>query len=391
MTRLKPSLSLFQITFLGVGTMIGAGIYVLVGKVAGISGALSIWAFIAATLIVSFSAYSHGYLAKLFPSSAGAAEYVTQAFNSRFLTTTIGLGVLLTGIVSSATLINGFHGYLSELVALPQWLVISILSLILFLVASQPVNTSVNFAVAITIVELLGLALVILFAQTGDFEPHYRNPSWSTDDLQLILAGAFVAFYAYVGFEDMVNLSEEVKKPESTMLLAVMLALIVTSVLYVLVVWVAINALPVDQLANSDAPFSTILAHTPWLAKTISLIGLVAIINGALVQILMGSRMLYGLGRDKLLPSPLTKLSGKRIPINATLLVALLVWLFALSLPLLTLAKLTSGIILAVFALVNASAAVIAFRRHQYGSLLIACIGTLLSILFVMSGISGSH
>jgi len=389
--RLKPTLSLFQITFLGVGTMVGAGIYVLVGKVAGISGGLSLWAFLAATLIVSFSAYSHGYLAKLFPSSAGAAEYVTQAFASRYLTTTVGLGVLLTGIVSSAALINGFHGYLNELIVLPKWLVVSVLALVLFLISSQPVKTSVNFAVAITTLELLGLLLVVLFAQSGDFEVQYLPQTWSMNEVHLIMAGAFVAFYAYVGFEDMVNLSEEVEKPETTMLPAVMLALLITSGLYMLVVWVALNALPINQLADSDAPFSMILAHEPWLAKIISLIGLIAIINGALVQILMGARMLFGLSRDGLLPKMLTKLSTKQIPINATLLVAILVWLFALWLPLLTLAKLTSGIILMVFTLVNASAVIVGYRKQHYGTVVIAMIGTALSLLFVVSGVSGTH
>ena len=141
MKTLKASLSLFQITFLGVGTMVGAGIYVLVGKVAGLSGGLSLWAFLAAALIVSFSAYSHGFLAKHIPSSAGAAEYVYRAFHSSHLTLAVGLGVLLTGVISSAALVNGFYGYLSELIFLPQWLVITGLTGILFITATQTVNT----------------------------------------------------------------------------------------------------------------------------------------------------------------------------------------------------------------------------------------------------------
>ncbi len=391
MKRLKASLSLFQITFLGVGTMVGAGIYVLVGKIAGISGGLSIWAFIAAAVIVSFSAYSHGYLAKHIPSSAGAAEYANRAFHSPKLTLAVGLGVLLTGIVSSATLANGFYGYLNEFIILPKWLVITGLTSILFIVASQAVNSSVNFAVAITFLELAGLLIVILFTKSGHFEPVLKSSSWSLSDMQLIMAGAFVAFYAYVGFEDIVNLAEEVERPEKTMLPAVMLALVLTTVLYLLVAWVAIHALPISQLAQSDAPFAAMLAHTPWLAKSISLIGLVAIVNGALVQILMGSRMLFGLSRDRRLPAFLHALNSKHIPINATLLVAVLVWVFALALPLITLAKLTSGIILIVFTVVNVAAVIIAMGKQQHVSASIALTGAVLSILFVGGGISGSH
>lgn len=371
--------------------MVGAGIYVLVGKVAGLSGGFTLWAFIAATVIVSFSAYSHGFLAKHIPSSAGAAEYVHRAFRSSHLTLAVGLGVLLTGVVSAATLANGFHGYFNELIVLPKWLVVTGLIGVLFFAASQAVNTSVNFAVGITFLELLGLVLVIIFAKYGHVEPELKSPSWSRDNIQLIMVGAFVAFYAYIGFEDMVNLAEEVERPERTMLPAVMLALTLTTVLYLLVAWVALHALPINQLAESDAPFVAMLAHTPWLAKVIGLIGLIAIINGALVQMLMGSRMLFGLSRDGRLPTLLNKLSSQQIPINATIVVAVLVWMFALLLPLITLAKLTSGIILVVFTLVNVSAVVIASQKRQYTAAAIALIGAVLCVFFVGNGISGSH
>ena len=391
MQQLKSSLSLFQITFLGVGTMVGAGIYVLVGKVAGVSGSFSLWAFVAAAFIVLFSAYSHGFLAKHIPSSAGAAEYVNKAFHSSHLTLVVGIGVLLTGVASCATLANGFFGYLSEFVALPKWLVISLVLGALLLVAVQAINTSANFAVAVTFLELLGLVLVIVFARSGNFEPALQTPSASLQDMQLVLAGAFVAFYAYVGFEDMVNLAEEVKQPHKHMLPAVMLALLITTCLYLLVAWVALHALPIDELARSDAPFADMLSHTPWLAKSISLIGLIAIINGALIQVLMGSRMLFGLSRNKQLPDFLNRLNSKQIPINATLVVIVMVWVFALALPLLTLAKLTSGIILVVFTLVNAAAVVIAMRKAQYGAATIATIGAVLCVVFVASALVGGQ
>lgn len=371
--------------------MIGAGIYVLVGKVAGLSGSLALWSFIAAALIVSFSSYCHGFLAQKIPSSAGAAGYVQKAFNYPRLTLAVGLGVLLTGIVSSATLANGFHGYLNEFIVLPKWFVVTALTAALFLIASQTVNDSVNIAVLITFIELTGLVLVIVFSERGSFEPVLEAPSFSLESIQIILVGAFVAFYAYVGFEDMVNLAEEVKEPQKTMLPAVMLALVITTCLYLLVAWVALHALPIEELSKSDAPFAAMLAHVPLIAKGVSVIGLLAIINGALVQILMGSRMLFGLSREGHLPRFLTKLNDKSIPIVATLITAAMVWIFALALPLLTLAKLTSGIILLVFILVNASAAVIALKDKRYKTTVVAAIGVLLCLLFLTSGVVGSH
>lgn len=390
MQKLKASLSLFQITFMGVGAMVGAGIYVLVGKIAGISAGFSLWAFIAAAVIVSFSAYSHGFLAKHIPSSAGAAKYINQAFRRPYLTLAVGLAVLLTGVVSSAALANGFYGYLTELVVLPRWFVITALVAGLFIVANQSVTNSVNVAVGVTFLELLGLILVIMFSQRGQLEPSLQNPSASMNDFHMILAGAFVAFYAYIGFEDMVSLAEEAKRPDKIMLPAVMLALVLTTILYLLVVWAALNALPISTLANSDAPFAIMLADTPWLSKTISLIGIVAIINGALVQILMGSRMLFGLSRDGYLPVFLKTLNHKHIPSNATLLVVILIWLFALALPLITLAKITSGIILVVFTLVNAAAVVIALNKKQWLAVGVAAIGAMFSIAFVVAGVSAN-
>ena len=172
------------------------------------------------------------------------------------------------------------------------------------------------------------------------------------------------------------------------MLAAVLLALVLTTILYLLVAWVALNALPISDLAESDAPFATMLAHRPWLAKSISLIGLIAIINGALVQVLMGSRMVFGLSRGGQLPAFFNKLNRKSVPINATIFVAILIWLFALALPLLTLAKLTSGIILLVFTLVNAAAVVVALRNSRYFVAALAATGVALCVLFVGSGLA---
>lgn len=391
MKKLRPALSLFQITFLGIGTMIGAGIYVLIGKIAGIAGPLSFWSFIAAATIVSFSAYSHGFLAKHIPSSAGAAEYVQTAFNHRIVTLAVGVGVLLTGVVSAATLANGFYGYFSEIFLLPDWLVITVVVSILCFIGCRPVNTSVNIAVAITLIEMVGLAIVIIFSEGTQENYQLPLPSISHRDFSLILAGAFVAFYAYVGFEDMVNLAEEVKQPDKNMLLAVMLALAVTTTLYLLTAWVAIRSMPIDELAASDAPFATMLSHIPWLSKAISVIGLIAIINGALVQILMGSRMLFGLSRQGHLPQFLSSLGAGKVPQNATLFVSALVLLFALWLPLLTLAKLTSAIVLTVFTLVNAAAFIIALRKQQRIPASLAGVGVLLSIFFMIAGTSSAH
>ncbi|MCP4380682.1 MAG: amino acid permease [Hyphomicrobiales bacterium] len=172
-----------------------------------------------------------------------------------------------------------------------------------------------------------------------------------------IALGAFLAFYAFIGFEDMVNVSEEVKDAARTVPRAIILALVVSSLLYFLVVAVAVLSLPVASLSKSDAPLALLFEHATGRHPTIiALISLFAVINGALIQIIMASRMLYGMGRAGWIFSKFGHVSETtRTPAVATATIVAGVLIFALWLPLVTLAKLTSFAILLVFILVNLS------------------------------------
>ena len=170
-----------------------------------------------------------------------------------------------------------------------------------------------------------------------------------------VLLAAFLAFYAFIGFEDMVNVAEEVIQPQKTLPRGIIIALVVTTVFYFVVALVSVLVVKPEMLAQQEAPLAYIYqqmtGREPWL---ISLIGVTSIINGVLIQTVMASRILYGMSRSRWLPNWLGVVHPRtRTPINATLVVMLVILSFALLLPLLSLAKLTSFISLSIFSLIN--------------------------------------
>ncbi len=409
--QLKRALGLPLITLYGVGSIIGAGIYVLIGKVAAQSGVYMPVAFLVAALVVTFTALSYAELASHFPRSAGESVYVDQAFARAWLTLGTGIAVVLIGAVSAATISRGSVGYLQVLVDWPALLLITLFVGMITFIACRGVLESVGIAALITLIEVAGIIAMLLVTRDAwlrsDVVWSHYSPGLSREHWMAVSAGAFLAFYAYIGFEDMVNMAEEVKRPEINMPRSIVLALIVTTVLYGLVAWAAINALPPVELAASDAPFASLVAgsdHVPVWAITV--VSLVAVTNGALIQIIMGARVLYGLAGKQLLPAWLYRVHPqRRIPVNATLLIGAVVLVLALLLPLEMLARITSAITLLVFAMVNLSLIVLK-RRGQLATspalevtktassgrggskvnfpLAVPVLGLLLSLLFVL-------
>jgi len=299
-TTLKRSLSLTMLLLYGLGTTVGAGIYALLGKIAGVAGYLAPFSFLVAALMAAFTALTFAELSRRFPRAAGEAIYVREGFRSVHLSTVTGLLVTCAGLVSAAAMINGFVGYLHEFIQVERSIAIVSVTAILGLVAAWGVGESVLIASLITIVELGGLLLVILVSLTGDadFAISWSKLVPSLDNLHWggVFAGAILAFYAFLGFEDMVNVAEEVKDVERNMPVAILLTLGIVTLLYVALMVVAVFALPPAELAASEAPLAYLYQrYTGGNATTISLIGLFAIINGALIQVIMAARVLYGL------------------------------------------------------------------------------------------------
>lgn len=368
-TSLKRTLGPAIVTFYGLGTIIGAGIYVLLGSVASLAGSGLPWSFLLAGTIASFTALTYAELSSRLPQCAGAAVYVYEAWWSNSLSTLVGWMLVLTGIVSAATIANGFVGYLNIFIAVDRSIAITLLVLAMGFFACWGIRESALIIFVVTLVEVCGLVMVILFAASADPAAATltaTTPVPETEFLPGVLLGGFIAFYAFIGFEDMVNIVEEVKNPKHTMPLGIILSVAFAVVLYMLVAFAALHVMPPSILAASQAPLADLMSLSGGSDTLISIISLVAVINGALVQIIMASRVIYGMAEKNMAPKVLGSLNPEtQTPIVATVLVAALVLVFAISLPLTRLAQITSFIMLIIFVLVNLALVIIKRRSFQ--------------------------
>jgi len=369
---LKRSINTPLLTLYGLGTIIGAGIYVLVGKVAIYAGIYAPISFLLAALLAIFSGYSYAAMSSRYPKSAGEAVYVQAAFGWPIVSSLVGWMVALTGVVSAATIANGIVGYVQVLVNLPAFTILTGLLLLLTSLAFWGVAESVWVAALCTVFGIVGLLIIIVYSMPAFMTIPERLPDiippltdggvWFG-----LLLGAFLAFYAFVGFEDMVNMAEEVKSPEKSLPKAIFLAIVISTLFYYLIALAAILQMSTDELIASKAPLADILLlHNRSMAQMISLISLAAIVNGALVQIIMASRVLYGMAQQQMAPAWFATVHERRkTPHRATWGVGLVIWLLAISLDLTALAKVTSFIIIVVFLLVNVALIVTVNREQQ--------------------------
>lgn len=368
---LNRTLSLPLVSLYGLGNILGAGIYVLVGKVAGFAGHSTTLAFLLAMITATVTALSYMELAGRYPVSASVSVYLHRAFGKRWLSTAIGLTMVGGGVASAAALAQGFAGYLASLVSVPTIVGSVGLLAVLGAVAVKGIGESATMAALLTGVEILGLVLVIWFGRKAF--GHIDVDRLLTVDPAVgmggLFAGAFLAFYAFIGFEDMVNVAEEVKNPRRTMPLAILFALVASTVLYLLVVIVSTTLVSPAELAGSPAPLTLVFERSgAGHGVYLSLIGMTAAMNGVIVQIIMGSRILYGLANEGWIHRRFGSVHGSyRTPVTATLVVVAAMIAGTVLLPLVSLAQLTSLLVLIIFTLVNASLIVIKRRHHEHG------------------------
>ncbi len=357
--KLKRSISLPLITLYGLGNILGAGIYVLLGKVVGEAGSFAPMAFMIASVIAAISAFTYSELASRYPVSAGEAVFIFEGFHKAWLSRIVGILIMLAGIVSSAAIAHGFAGYMQVFFDIPAPLVLGALILTLGTIAAWGIDQSVKFAALLTLVEIGGLLLIIyvsvpLPVESATLSGVPVSPvsgfSWLA-----VMSGAFLAFYAYIGFEDMVNIAEEVKQPRRTLPRAILLCMLISTALYACVAFLATKILPLDQLASTDAPLADMYRQATGKEPiAITIIGLFAVVNGSLIQIIMASRLAYGMARRNWLPGFLAELYPRtRTPVNSTIMVTILMLVLTAIFPIVTLAEMTSYLVLTVFVMVN--------------------------------------
>jgi APA family basic amino acid/polyamine antiporter len=358
---LKRSIGLAALIFYGVGTMVGAGFYALIGKVVGESGSMAPLALAGSGLLALINAFAFAEFSSRFPVSAGEARYIEEGLGRVWLSTATGILVAITGVVSSAALAKATSGFLQDLMPIDRTLGTILVVLLLGGIAAWGIGQSMFVVVLITIAEVATLLLVI-FLNVGEIElssgsVHSAESGIGGFGLIGIFSGVFLGFYAFIGFEDMVNVAEEVKRPHRNLPVAILVSVVITTVLYIAVSFVAVSSVDLDRLSQSQTPIAELIDSSSNAGRIwIGVVSIFAGVNGALVQIIMASRVCYGLASRDRLPNWMGKINPRtRTPVYTTGLITLIVLILAVAIPLTQLAKVTSAIILTVFALVNFS------------------------------------
>jgi amino acid transporter len=357
-TKLRRAIGPGVLTVFVIGDILGAGIYALVGEVgAEVGGA--IWtAFLAAFVLALFTAFAYAELVSKYPQAAGAALYTHKAFGINFLTFMVTFTVMASGVTSAATAAVAFgETYLRQFVTLPTWAVAGGFILLLALINFRGVGESVKANVVLTCIELSGLLLIIgvgIYAVGGGEGDASRLTQINTGDTGAFLAitaATSLAFFAMVGFEDSVNMAEECRDPVRIFPRAVLSSVLV----------------PAEELADagSAALFRVLEAGAPGFPLAVfAAIGLFAVVNSALINMLMASRLLYGMANEKIIPPLLARLHPeRRTPWVAIVFTSVIAMILVTSANISLLGGTTALLLLGVFTIVNI--AVLVLRRDR--------------------------
>ncbi len=375
MSKLKRHVTLLPLIFYGIGDILGSGIYGLIGKVAGQVGNFIWLAFLAAFLVALMTGISYAALGSRYPRAAGSSFIVWKASSSPALAFIIGLATMCSGLTSMAAASNIFSGYLSGMLEfIPVWAGIVGFCLLLTGIVFVGIRESLWVNALCTAIELAGLLLVIAVGipYLGDVNLFdvQSIPNTRALDPSLILGGAVLAFYSFIGFEDLLNVSEEVVQPERNVPLALMISMVTASAIYMLIGVVAVSVVPAEQLAASKQPLVDVVAKAwpGFPTQVFSVIALFAVANTALLNYLMSSRLIYGLANLGLLPKVLSKVHGKtKTPYYAVGVVFAILITLAFVGEVSSLARATALFVLMVFLAMNVSMIVIQRREKKQG------------------------
>lgn len=366
---LKRALGLTSLTLYGLGTIIGAGIYVLVGAVAGQAGMASPVSFLVAGVLAALTGLSYAELGRRMPEAAGAAAYAREGFQSAWMGKLTGFATLLVALVAAASVARGGAGYMVQIIDIPLPLASGAVILLFTALAAWGVKESVYLAAAMTVIEAAGLMIVIgvggdtlsdLPARLPEMWPGTMSGvTWSD-----VMAGAFLAFFAFAGFETIVNMAEETRDVERTLPRAIVLSIVISAILYMLVVTIAVLAVAPQTLSESGAPLCEVVDCGRGAMALFAPIAVIATLNGVLIEIVLMTRVAYGMARRGWLPQALGRVHAvRRTPLTATLLVGAVVFILTTSVEFEPLAKLTSTLLLIIFFVVNG--ALIQLKRRD--------------------------
>jgi amino acid transporter len=350
-----------QMALYGLGSMLGAGIYGLIGKAAGIAGNAVWLAFLVALVAALLTALSYASLGSRYPRAAGAAYVTERAYGFSLLSFMVGLALVCSGLTSIATQSQVFAANVAALFGIEtipvSWLALGFL-LILTGIVFRGIRESMWVNVLCTLVEAGGLVLVVAVGASYWGSVNYLETPVGLGDpaTLLIMQGAVLAFFAFIGFEDMYNVAEEVRHPERNLPLGLILAMATAALLYVAVAVTAVSVVPWEELAEAPGPITEVVSRAaPSISPVVfTAITLFAVANTALVNYVTASRLIYGMARQGLLPATLGNVhAGRRTPHYAIAALFLVLAPLALIGTITELAAATVLLLLLVFMVVN--------------------------------------
>jgi APA family basic amino acid/polyamine antiporter len=372
--ELARTLGFLGLVIYGVGDMLGAGVYGLMGKAARHMGN-AIWlSFIVGMVAAAFTGLSYASLGSRYPRAAGASYIVGRAFRKPLLAYVVGLTVMASGLTSMAAAGRVFAGYFGTFApGLPGSVVSVVFVLLLALVAFRGMRESTWLNALCTTVEVSGLLFIIAWGfhtwgSVDYFDARTADNPEGTLSFALLQGSAVLTFYAFVGFEDMLNVAEEVKDVRRTLPFGLLTALAITTLVYVAVSVTAISVVPSAELARSERPLVDVAVRAaPWLdPRAYTVVALFAVTNTALLNFVMGSRLVYGMSRQHLLPAWLGAVhAARRTPHRAIVALTAIVLVLVLAGDITSLAKATSVLLLLVFTVVNASLLLLKRRADE--------------------------
>ena len=365
MAELKRHMGLFHTTMYGIGLILGAGIYVLIGEAAGIAGNVVWVSFIFGAIASIFTGLSYAELASIYPKSAAAFVFVKNAFKNDFIAFLIGWLTLFTSVISATTVALGFGGYFAEFFGYP--IVVSAVSLlaILSFINFIGIRESSRMNVVFTLIEAAGLILIIYlgFTFSGAESVNYFESPFGLSGISL----AFVLiFFAFIGFESIANIAEETKNPKKVLPKAIILSISITGIIYILVSLSVLRILSWQELGSSIAPLADVAGRALGANGQfiLSIIALFATTNTVLIILLAGSRIIYGMAAHRTLPMLLSRIHYKtKTPWIAVLAIMFTAIIFAFMENITTVANISVFAIVITFAMVNLSVILLRYRE----------------------------
>jgi APA family basic amino acid/polyamine antiporter len=358
---LVRELGIWEVMLSGIGIILGAGIYALIGSAAELAGN-SVWlSFALSALVAAFTALSYAELSSMYPRAGAEYEYTAPALGQK-IAFVVGWLIIFSGIVGASAVALGFAGYLGVILAVPPIPASIVLIAVLCVILLYGIRESALVASIFTLIEAGGLVLIIIAGLPYLGRVDYFEMPMGAGGL---FSAAALVFFAYMGFEEMVKFSEETRSPERTIPKALVLALVVCTVLYIFVSVSAVSVLGWEGLAASDAPFSDV-ARTAWGENgslVLSVIALFATSNTVLLMMFASSRISYGMARAGSLPRFLSGIHPERhTPWIAIIAVGLgsVVFLFFGNIGFV--ANIANFTLFVTFLVVNTAAIVLRFR-----------------------------